>query len=122
VEPPTADFAALERAADAVALLTADRLAAGKLGRFARAVLAPPGSPGVRALRDPGTSHDAANPVRAAAALLSVDDVAAHNLAQLIKHAIPEPRAATDSGNVDDQLSVTDQLLEALALDCETLY
>ena len=37
------DFAALKRAADAVALLTADRLAAGRLGRFARATLAQPG-------------------------------------------------------------------------------
>jgi len=52
--------------------------------------------------------------VRAAAAILCLDDVAARNLAQVIKHAIPEPRAATDSGNVDDQLSVTDQLLDAL--------
>ena len=67
-----------------------------------------------RALRDPSTSHDAADPVRAAAAILCLDDVAARNLAQVIKHAIPEPRAATDSGNVDDQLSVTDQLLDAL--------
>jgi hypothetical protein len=67
-----------------------------------------------RALRDPSTSHDAADPVRAAAAILCLDDVAARNLAQVIKHAIPEPRAATDSGNVDDQLSVTDQILDAL--------
>jgi len=66
------------------------------------------------ALRDPSTSHDAADPVRAAAAILCLDDVAANNLAQVIKHAIPKPRAATDSGNVDDQLSVTDQLLDAL--------
>jgi hypothetical protein len=64
-------------------------------------------------LRDPGTSHDAADPVRAAAAVLCLDDVAARNVAQVIKHAIPEPRAATDSGNVNDQLSVTDQILEA---------
>lgn len=42
------DFAALKRAADAVALLTADGLAAGRLGRFAWATLAQPGSPGVR--------------------------------------------------------------------------
>ena len=66
------------------------------------------------ALGDPGTSHDAADPVRAAAALLCLDDVAARNLAQVIRHAIPEPRAATDPGNVDDQLSVTDQLLNSL--------
>jgi hypothetical protein len=66
------------------------------------------------ALRDPDTSHDAAGPVRAAAALLCLDDVAARNLAQVIENAIPEPRSATDPGNVDDQLSATDQLLNAL--------
>jgi hypothetical protein len=66
------------------------------------------------ALRDPVTSRDAAEPVRAAAALLCLDDVAARNLGNVITNAIPEPAAATDSENVDDQLSVTDQLLKAL--------
>ncbi len=41
---PNAEFATMKRAADAVALLTADRLAAGRLGCFARATLAPPES------------------------------------------------------------------------------
>src|SRR5690349_1393355 len=45
---PKADFAAPDRVADAVALLTADRLAAGRLGRFARATLGPPRSDGAR--------------------------------------------------------------------------
>src|SRR5262249_45411378 len=67
-----------------------------------------------RVLRDPGTSHDAADPVRVAAAALCVDDVAPHNLAHVIRLAIPERRAAADSGNVDDQLSVTVQLLNQL--------
>jgi hypothetical protein len=39
---PNADSAAMKLAADAVALLTADGLVAGRLGRFARATLAPP--------------------------------------------------------------------------------
>lgn len=66
------------------------------------------------ALRDPVTSRDAAEPVRAAAALLCIDDVAAHNLGKVITNAIPEPAAATDSENVDDQLGVIDQLFSAL--------
>jgi hypothetical protein len=65
-----------------------------------------------RALRDPGTGHDAADPVRAAAAVMCVDETAAANLAGIARNAIPKTPAQTT--DFDASLRATEQLFAAL--------
>jgi len=64
------------------------------------------------ALCDPAQRHDAAEPVRASAAVICVDELAARNLTRIVRNAIPQAESA--SGDTDDQLRGTDKLFAAL--------
>ena len=64
------------------------------------------------ALSDPAARHDAAEPVRASAAVMCVDELAAHNLTRIVRNAIPQVEST--SGDLDDQLRGIDKLFEAL--------
>ena len=66
-----------------------------------------------RALRDRSTGHNAADPVRAAAAVMCIDETAAANLAGIVRNAIPET-AAMQTADVDASLKASDRLFAAL--------
>jgi len=66
-----------------------------------------------RALCAPGAKRDATDPVRAATAVMCVDQVAALNVAGIVRNAIPEP-AAADPPALKDQLSASEQFFAAL--------
>jgi hypothetical protein len=66
-----------------------------------------------RALCAPGAARDATDPVRAATAVMCIDQVAALNLAGIVRNAIPQP-AAADPPALEDQLSATERFFAAL--------
>jgi hypothetical protein len=70
----------------------------------------------------PGTSRDVAEPVRAAAAVLAVDQVAAANAAQLVRRAFPDPDLVTPEGaGADERLEVFKSLCLRLDKHAELL-
>jgi hypothetical protein len=77
--------------------------AAAEVKRNAAAVLAAP-----------GTSRDAAEPVRAAAAVLAVDQVAAANAAELVVRAFPEPGPAVPATGTDENVSAVERMCALL--------
>jgi uncharacterized metal-binding protein len=77
--------------------------AAAEVKRNAAAVLAAP-----------GTSRDAAEPVRAAAAVLAVDQVAAANAAELVVRAFPEPGPAVPAAGTDEHVTAVEHMCALL--------
>ena len=85
--------------------------AAAKVKRDAAAILAAP-----------GTSRDAAEPVRAAVAVLAVDRVGAANAAQLVRRAFPEPGPVSPEGTgADERLGAFKRLCVRLDRHSELL-
>jgi hypothetical protein len=73
-------------------------------------------------LAAPGTSRDAAEPVRAAAAVLITDQIAAANAAQLVRRAFPDPDLVTpDGAGADERLEVFKSLCVRLDKHAELL-
>jgi hypothetical protein len=73
-------------------------------------------------LAAPDTSRDAAEPVRAAVAVLAVDQVAAANAAQLVRRAFPEPGPVLPEGtDVDERLGAVKSLCMRLDKHSELL-
>jgi hypothetical protein len=90
-----------------------DRLqdAAAEVKRNAAAVLAAP-----------GTSRDAAEPVRAAAAVLAIDQVAAANAAELVVRAFPEPGSAVLAAGSYEYATAVERMCALLDRHSVLLY
>lgn len=73
-------------------------------------------------LAAPGTSRDAAEPVRAAAAVLITDQIAAANAAQLVRRAFPDPDlVASEGAGADERLEAFKSLCLRLDKHAELL-
>jgi hypothetical protein len=66
------------------------------------------------ALRDASAKRDAADPVRAAVAVMSVDEVATVNLAGAVRNVIPDPAAVATGGDLDTRLGAANRLFARL--------
>ena len=66
------------------------------------------------ALRDASSKLDAADPVRAAVAVMSVDEVATANLAGIVRNVIPDPHAMADDADTETRLGTADLLFARL--------
>jgi hypothetical protein len=66
-------------------------------------------------LADLGTDHDGTDPVRAATAVLTVDQVAAANVAQIVRDGFPViPGTVIESEVAEDHLSATEKIMAQL--------
>ena len=66
------------------------------------------------ALRDASAKRDAADPVRAAVAVMSVDEVATANLAGIVRNVIPDPQTMADDADTETRLGAADRLFAKL--------